>query len=272
MTDDAGTSGRPDAGGRLRGRVRAGETVFGAFLMLGAPLAAELCGRAGFDWLVVDLEHGAGTEADLLAQLYATEVTPAEPIVRVEVASRLRIGRALDLGAGGIMVPRLETAEEAADVVSWIRFPPGGRRGVALGTRGAGLGEVGHPDVRHVGESILCVVQIETLRALDNARSIAAVDGVDVLFVGPTDLSHSLGLPGAFDDPAFRAALDGVVDAATGAGKAAGILLRTLDDLPRTLAAGFRFVGLGSDGAFVTDGARAAVRAARALVGESRGA
>jgi 2-keto-3-deoxy-L-rhamnonate aldolase RhmA len=244
----------------FRRRVLDGETVLGAFLNLGSPLAAELCGRAGLDWLIVDLEHGTATESELLALLTAIGGTPAAALVRPASGERLRIGRALDLGAHGIMVPRLERPDEAREVVSYLRFPPDGVRGLALLTRGAGFGEVSHGDVRTLNDALLGIVQVESPLAVEHAAEIAAIDGVDVLFVGPTDLSHSLGVPGRFDDPSYLGALETVVRATRSAGKAAGILLRTPADLPRHLELGFTFVGVGSDGAFVMDSARAAVR------------
>jgi 2-keto-3-deoxy-L-rhamnonate aldolase RhmA len=259
--------GHPYGNGRsrIRERVLAGETVIGAFLNLGSPPAAELCARAGFDWLLVDLEHGAGTEADLLAQLYAIEgaVPPGggrcAALVRPEEGTRLRIGRALDLGAEGVMIPRLERPDEIRRVVSWLRYPPAGVRGVALLTRGAELGEVAHADVARLSERVLGIVQVESPAAVEHAAEIAAIDGVDVLFVGPADLSHSLGVPGRFDAPEYLDALESVVRACRASSKAAGILLRSTEAFDRHLELGFRFVGLGSDGAFVSDGARASI-------------
>jgi 4-hydroxy-2-oxoheptanedioate aldolase len=250
---------------RIRERVAGRETLVGAFLSLASPLSAELCARAGYDWLVVDLEHGAGGESSLLAQLYAIEGADradgsrCAAIVRPEEGTRLRIGRVLDLGAEGIMVPRLERPDEIRQVVSWLRYPPAGIRGIALLTRGAELGEVGHGDVAGLNDRVLGIVQVESPLAVANAREIAAIDGVDVLFVGPTDLSHALGVPGFLDAPVYLEALGTVVRACRSAGKAAGILLRSAAALDRHLELGFTFVGIGSDGAFVADGAAAAV-------------
>ena len=250
----------------LRARLRARETTFGTFLNIGSPISSELCARAGFDWVILDLEHGAATESELLANLYAIESTGVTAIVRPASGERLRIGRALDFGAAGIMVPRVETAAEAAEAVSFLRWPPDGVRGLALLTRGAQLGEVGHASVSALNERVVGVIQIESTRAVEEAAAIAAVDGVDVLFVGPTDLSHAMGVPGRFDDPGFGRALEHVVAAADEAGKVAGILLRDATALPRHREIGFRFIGLGSDLAFVTDGARAVLAGARAVV------
>ncbi len=253
----------PSPEGTLRARVLAGETLFGLFLDLGSPFSAEICARAGYDWLVVDLEHGAGTEAGLVGLLQSIEVGGSTAVVRPQSGERLRIGRALDLGAAGIVIPRLESAAEAREAVSFLRYPPAGVRGVALRTRGAGMGSVAHGEVHQINERILGIVQIESVGALREADEIAAIDGVDVLFVGPADLTHSLGVPGRFDDETYLAALRTVVDACAAHGKAAGILVYDLGVVPGLLELGYRFVGIGADGALVASGARAALAAVR---------
>lgn len=248
----------------LRGRIHAGETLFGTFLGLGSAVAAELCARAGFDWVIIDLEHGAGTESQLPASLLAVSTTQTAALVRPQSAERIRIGRALDHGAHGLMIPRIDLPEQAREAVSYMRFPPDGVRGVALSTRGAGLGERGHGDVRAINQQVVGIIQIESPSAVEHAADIAAIDGVDVLFVGPADLSHSLGIPGQFDHPDYLSALERTLAAAEANGKATGILLYDMAALPRHLELGFRFIGLGSDGAFIANGARTVLRAARA--------
>jgi 4-hydroxy-2-oxoheptanedioate aldolase len=247
----------------FRERVLGGETLFGSWAGLGSPLAAELVGRAGFDWVLVDLEHGAATEAELLAHLHAIEGTAAAALVRPQSGERLRIGRALDTGAAGVVIPRLDSTAEAREAVSFLRYPPGGVRGVALLTRGARLGTVGHGDVSTINQDIVGIVQVESPGALRDAGEIAAIDGVDVLFVGPADLSHSLGVPGRFSDPTYQAALKAVVAACRENGKAAGILLYDHASFGPHLELGFTFVGLGADASFVVSGAAAALAAAR---------
>jgi 4-hydroxy-2-oxoheptanedioate aldolase len=248
----------------LRRRILEGETSFGTFVGLGSPVAVELCARAGFDWVIIDLEHGIGNEADLLPSLLAVMATRTAALVRPQNGERIRIGRALDLGAHGVMIPRIDTATQAREAVSALRFAPDGIRGLALSTRGAGLSERRHADVRAVNEMVVGIIQIESRRAVEQVEEIAAIDGADVLFVGPTDLSHSLGVPGQFDHPDYLDAIDRTVAAASSHGKAAGILLYDMGSVARHLELGFRFVGLGSDGSFVADGARAALRAGRA--------
>jgi 2-keto-3-deoxy-L-rhamnonate aldolase RhmA len=247
----------------LRARIRAGETLIGVFSDLASPFAAELCGQAGFDWIILDLEHGTATEADLLALLYAVETTPMAPIVRPQSSERLRVGRALDLGAAGIMLPQLQSIDEVRTAVGYLRYPPAGQRGVALRTRGARLGTIGHADIaRVVNEVIVGIVQIESIGGLAASDEIAALDEVDVLFVGPADLTHSLGIPGRFDEPAYLDALRAVVAACRAHGKAAGILIYDAAGLPPLLELGFTFIGLGSEGSFVSSGALAMLAAA----------
>jgi 4-hydroxy-2-oxoheptanedioate aldolase len=262
---------RPRYPGRiLRDRILGGETLFGVWAGLGSPASAELLGKAGFDWIVVDLEHGAATESELLSHLTAIEVTGTVAIVRPQSGERLRIGRALDLGAAGIVVPRLDTIAEVREAVTFLRYPPTGTRGVALISRGGRLGSVSHAGVAAINDDIVGIVQIESPSALEAADEIAAEDGVDVLFVGPADLSHSLGIPGQFANDRYQAALRQVVEACRKHGKAAGILLYDPATFGPHLELGYTFVGLGADNSFVLDGARAALATARGAMPAAR--
>jgi 4-hydroxy-2-oxoheptanedioate aldolase len=235
----------PSSSASITERVRGGDAVVGTFLNLGSPLAAEICARASFDWLLIDLEHGAGTEAELIPTLQAAGST--EVLVRVESNERPRVQRAIDAGAAGVMVPRLESADGAREAVRHLRYAPDGDRGVAYMNRGADWRR------KALERELLCVIQIETRGAVDEAREIAAVDGVDVLFVGPNDLRFALGTE---DLP-----LDEIVAAATSAGKAAGIFTGSRGDADAALERGFRFVAVASDSFFLAEAARrAAVR------------
>jgi 2-keto-3-deoxy-L-rhamnonate aldolase RhmA len=248
----------------LRARLRAGEVVLGTFLNLGSPVSAEICGLAGFDWVLIDLEHGSGTEADLLPQLQALEHTGAAPVVRVEANERPRFARALDSGAEGVMVPRVDTAEEARRAAASMRYPPAGVRGMAYMNRAARWGGRSWAEVEAFNERVVGVIQIESEEAVANVEEIAAVEGVDALFVGPSDLTQSMGILGQLDDPRFLAAVHAVGDAARGAGKAAGILVQTPEQLDRYLALGYQLVAVGSDSAFLSGGARKTLELARA--------
>ena len=250
-------------GTALRRRILAGETLFGAWDSLGSPGSAELMARAGLDWIVVDLEHGNATEAEVLAHLMAVEVGGAAALVRPQSGERLRIGRALDMGAAGVVVPRLDTIEQVREAVTFFRYPPTGQRGVALLTRGARLGTVNHAGVGALNDDIVGIVQIESPSAVEASEELAATDGVDVLFVGPADLSHSLGVPGRFSEAAYQDAIKRVVAACRAHGKAPGILLYDHAALRPHLDLGFTFVGIGADISFVNDGVKAALAAAR---------
>lgn len=241
----------------LASRLRGGEVLLGTFLNLGSPVSAEICATAGFDWLVVDLEHSGGSEGSLLTQLQAVAAGNASGIVRVESHDRSRIGHALDAGASGIVAPKADSPEEAALVVAGGRYPPTGTRGVALMNRGARFGAAGN-DLAAADERVVIVVQIESEAAVAAADDIAAVPGVDVLFVGPSDLSHSMGIFGQFGDPRFTSAVRAVARAAAHHGKAAGVLAASADDAVRYLQEGYRFVGVGGDGGFLASGARSA--------------
>jgi 4-hydroxy-2-oxoheptanedioate aldolase len=228
-------------------RVRRGDATIGTFLNLGSPLAAEICARAGFDWVLLDLEHGAGTEAELIPSLQA--VGGRCPfLVRVEGSERPRFQRALDAGADGVMVPRVESVQQAQHALSHLRYPPDGDRGVAYMNRAADFG------ARGADRDLLCVIQVETRGALEHAQELARLDGVDVLFVGPADLGAAIGADAVAD------ATESVLRACDAAGKAAGLFTREREDAERALERGFRFVALASDSFFLAQAARAGAR------------
>jgi 2-keto-3-deoxy-L-rhamnonate aldolase RhmA len=241
----------------LRARVRSDEPTVGTFVNLGSVLAAETCAIAGFDWLVVDLEHGGGGEEALLGQVLAAGVHRVPVVVRVESSDRIRAGRVLDLGAAGVMFPRLEGASEVAEAVRHLRYPPDGDRGVATYNRACGFGM--RPDaLGTANDTVVGIVQIETAGALAEVGAIAEIQGVDVLFVGPVDLSHALGVPFMFDAPEFRSALAAVVQAAHSAQISAGILAPDRERALECVEAGFTFVGIGSDSSLLAAAVKAA--------------
>ncbi len=240
-------------------RVHNGDVNLGTFLNLGSPLVAEVCALSGFDWLLVDLEHGAGGEEALVGQLFAAAAHDVPVLVRVESAERIRVGHALDLGAAGIMFPRLDTPAEVATALSHLWYPPQGDRGIATYNRARQFGG----DARSssdVNDGLLCIVQIETSLALTHVKDIAATPGVDVLFVGPSDLSAALGCPGQLDAAIYLEALDHVVDAARNAHVAAGILVGDVVDVQRHVDRGFTFVAVASDSALLRRAATAATQ------------
>jgi 2-dehydro-3-deoxyglucarate aldolase/4-hydroxy-2-oxoheptanedioate aldolase len=243
----------------VRGRLAAGETLFGTFLGLGSALATEACAVAGFDWLLVDLEHGGGDERALLQQQIAGEAHGMPMFARVESPERIRTGRLLDAGVTGVMFPRLETIEEVAIAVRHLRYPPEGDRGVATYNRVYDFG-LRPEGLTTANDAVVGIVQVESRRALDAVAEIAAIPGVDVLFVGPRDLSTDLGCPGDLDHPTYRQALDQVLTAAKGAGATAGILAGDATQAAAYAALGFRFIGVGSDASLLARAAYDAVR------------
>lgn len=235
----------------LKTRVLAREWVIGTWANLGSAVSAEIAGLAGFDWVVLDHEHGPGGEDTLLHQLQAVGGTPAFPIVRIAANEPPRFKRVLDVGAGGVMVPYVSSEAEARAAVAAMRYPPRGIRGVAKCTRTANFGQEFEDYYAHAHERLVTVVQIETPEALANIDAIAAVDGVDVLFVGPLDLSTNLGVQAQYAHQRFVEARQKVAAAAKHAGKAAGILLNAAAQAAEVRAEGYTFVGLGSDGGAV---------------------
>jgi 4-hydroxy-2-oxoheptanedioate aldolase len=199
------------------------------------------------DWVLIDMEHGASTETVLPTMIMATRGSTATPLARVKVGERIGVGRALDSGAMGVMVPQVHSEDDARAVARWMRTQPAGDRGIALFTRGMDYGAVGHAGVASRHEDLVCIVQIESREGLENVERIAAVEGVDVLFVGPTDLTHAMGIPGQLDDPQYADAIARVAAAADANGKAAGVLLWKPEDVGRYAALGFRMIGLSSD-------------------------
>jgi 4-hydroxy-2-oxoheptanedioate aldolase len=239
----------------LKKRLTQGDTLIGCWLNLGSPLTAEIVGLAGFDWGLIDLEHGAGTESDVLHQLQALEHTPTASIIRIESLERQRIHRMLDLGAEGIMCPRINNVEEARKFVSGLSYPPEGQRGVAKMVRATGFSKNFDNYFAGVKENIIGIVQVETPGILKHLDEIAAMDNVDILFIGPADLSMALGIFGQFDHPLFKDAVSATIKAAEKAGKATGILLFNPDDFIKYRDIGIRFIACGADATFVVNGA-----------------
>jgi 2-keto-3-deoxy-L-rhamnonate aldolase RhmA len=239
--------------------IRNGDVNLGTFLNLGSPLVAEVCALSGFDWLLVDLEHGAGGEEALVGQLLAGAAHDVPVLTRVESAERIRVGHALDLGAVGIMFPRLDSADEVSTAVSHLWYPPDGDRGIATYNRARSFGGDAK-SASDVNDELVCVVQIETSLALTNVKDIAATPGVDVLFVGPSDLSAALGCAGQLDAEVYLNALNRVVTAARDGNVAAGILVGDIDAVERHLDLGFRFVAVASDSALLRHAASDAAR------------
>ena len=247
-------------GESFRRRLHTNVPLLGTFLGLGSALVAEACAMAGFDWLLIDLEHGPAGEDALSGQLLAAAAHRVPAFVRVETAAGPRISRALDLGATGVMFPRLDDAQQVAAALRFLRYPPEGDRGVATYTRACWFGM--RPEaLDRANSEVISIVQIESVSALDHVEQIATIGGVDVLFVGPRDLTHALGIPGQTHASEYTEALARVGEAARAAGIAAGVLASDQDSARRYASQGFTFIAVGSDSAFLANGARSAAAA-----------
>jgi 4-hydroxy-2-oxoheptanedioate aldolase len=243
---------------RLPARLRSGETLFGAWCQLPAPAAAELLAAGGVDYVVVDLQHGLASDGDLPALFPAIEGRGAAPVVRVLANDRALIGRALDLGAHGVVIPNVDTAAEAAGAVGAALYPPRGSRGYGPTRAALTLGV-------DALEDVAVIVQIESRAAVENVESIAAVAGVSALYVGSWDLSVSLGLPVPPDpeDPVLAGALARVLGAADAAGLPAGVHSVRAEDAARCARAGWRLVNVADDSVLLRDGVAAGLEHAR---------
>ena len=252
----------PLNGGALAGAVRGGQHSLGTFIGMASPVSAEVCAASGVDWVLLDLEHGAGGEEQVRDVVPAAGGYGVPTVIRVEAAERIRIGRVLDNGAAGIMLPRLNSAAEVRAALMHLRYPPQGDRGVATYNRACRFGlDPGALD--RADQETLCVVQIESAAAVADADAIAALDGVDVLFVGPRDLSHDLGVPGDITAPAYVEALDAVLTAARRHGKACGMLVADGAAAAARLARGWSFLAIGSDSTLLAATVRAELGRAR---------
>jgi 2-keto-3-deoxy-L-rhamnonate aldolase RhmA/predicted neuraminidase len=232
------------------------ETRIGTWLSVGSPVIAELAALSGFDWVLLDLEHGNASEAGVPEQVRALRGSHTKAIVRVGAPQADLIARVLDWGADGIMVPHVSGVAEAEAVVRAAYYPPRGRRGVSRTVRAHDYG-LRAPEST---PAPLLMAQIETLDAVNESAGIALVEGIDVLFVGPADLQHDLRHRPVAATADFEECLRRVVAAAHAAGKAAGLLVRDPSELPQRVKQGFTCVAVQSDLAILRDAFRAMIQ------------
>src|SRR5882672_5307177 len=222
------------------------KTQIGLWMTLTSPVATEAVAGAGFDWFLLDMEHSANDLPEIVSQLRAAEGGTAEPIVRVPWNEAVVVKRVLDQGARSLLFPYVQSAEEARRAVAATRYPPDGIRGVAVVHRANRYGRVKDYHTRANAE--MCVlVQIETRRALAELEAIAAVEGVDGLFIGPSDLAGDLGYLGNNRHPDAVAVFADACARARKVGKPIGILAPVEEDARRYLEMGFTYVAVGSD-------------------------
>ena len=248
---------------RLKTRLQAGEVLTGLWLSSASSLLAELAGRAGFDWCLIDGEHSPQSLPDMLPVLQALAATPTPAVVRIPAAEDWMVKQALDLGAHAVLVPLVHDAETAARMASAMRYPPDGHRGMgAAMARASGFGEVASY-VHQANRNACLIVQAESRAALDDIDAIAAVEGVDGVFVGPADLSADMGFVGQLEHPTVDAAIDHIIARTHAAGKFAGVLTFNPDRIARYRTMGVEFLGVGGDVAVLAKALRALAQAAR---------
>ena len=237
-----------------------GRLQIGLWCSLASAIAAEIVADSGFDWLLLDAEHSPNEVPDLLAALQAMARGTASPIVRPPWNDPVLIKRVLDIGAPSVLLPYVQNAEEARRAVTSTRYPPAGIRGVTGSGRAARYGRVA--DYLTEAEREICVlVQVETRAALGELEAIAAVDGVDGVFIGPSDLAASLGHIGHPQHPEVQVALADAVRRLTALGKPAGILTANQDEARRYIGWGYLFVAVGVDVGLLARGADTLARA-----------
>jgi 4-hydroxy-2-oxoheptanedioate aldolase len=240
----------------FRSRILAGTPQLGAFLTWPVEGALEVIGLAGFDFSVLDTEHGYFNPESVERMVRAAENVPIPVIVRVpNCQASAEVGRALDAGGCGVLFPRAEGVAAVRGAVESAKYAPAGKRGLA-GVRANRYGGVPFDHwVLEANEGTILFVQIETAGALNAVAEIASEKWVDLLFVGPNDLSQALGVPGRYDDPRYRAAVEKVAATAREHGKAAGIMLRSQDEIPALRDLGYS-VFTTSDRSLLTQSAR----------------
>lgn len=241
----------PTFGQQLAGADR---TLYGGWICSGSPVAAEIMAGAGLDWLLIDMEHAPNGLESIMAQLHAVSGYPPTPVVRVPAGETTLIKQVLDLGAQNILVPMVSTAEQAEQVAAMAQYPPQGVRGIGSAlARSARWNRVPNY-LRDADSHVSVFVQVETAEGVANAAEIAAVEGIDGVFVGPSDLSASMGLIGQQTHPEVVAAVKESFTAITAAGKPAGVNAFDPDAASDYVQAGASWVLVGADVALLARG------------------
>lgn len=231
---------------RFKQALAEGKRVIGLWSALASPIAAEILAGAGFDWIVIDGEHAPNDIPSLVGQLQAMRGSGTEPIFRVPWNDMVLIKRALDVGARTLIVPFVQNAEEARRAAAATLYPPRGVRGVAVVVRGSDFGRVPNY-LANAHQDTCLLVQLETRAALNEIEAIAKVDGIDAIFIGPSDLSADMGHLGNPAHPDVQALVKDAALRIRAAGKPAGTLVANLEQAERMFEWGYSFVGAGID-------------------------
>jgi 2-keto-3-deoxy-L-rhamnonate aldolase RhmA len=248
----------------LREAIRDSTVTFGTWVTIASTDIPDILEEIGFDWLVFDTEHGPLTQHDVSSMVQVIDFERICPIVRVGAVDMYYSKSYLDMGAHGILFPLVNSKKEAENAVSYCKYPPKGVRGVAP-RKASSYGLRFSEYIRDANKTTVVAVQIETKEALKNLEEIASVEGVDILFVGPTDLTMSLGLFENRSSSKVIESMKSVVNVCEKAGKIPGVLALDEKELEREIKLGFKFIGLSSDFRFLLNGARLLLEKARKL-------
>lgn len=231
----------------LKQSLQTGQLQTGIWLTSGTPVLAELAGNAGFDWCLIDGEHGPNTVSEILSQLQALAISGTSAVVRIANAEGWMVKQVLDLGCQTVLVPMVDNAEKAQAMARAMRYPPEGSRGMGAAlARATRFGSV--TDYPHTANAQVCLlVQAESAAAVANIDAIAATEGVDGVFVGPADLSADMGYPGQPDHPEVEKAIDHALARIVAAGKIAGIITFDESRFEEYARKGVTFLGVGGD-------------------------
>lgn len=231
----------------LKARLAAGEICLGLWLGLGSDASAELAGGIGFDWCLIDAEHGPNDLSRIESQLRALATTDTLAVVRVPAGEDWIIKQVLDLGAQTILVPLVNTGAEAQQVARAMRYPPDGHRGMGAALARASGFNAQTDYATTANADICCLVQVETVEAIENLDAIVEAEGVDGVFLGPADLSADMGYPGQLDHPKVDAVIDDALARIVAKGKAAGIITFDPSRIAKYKKMGVSFLGIGAD-------------------------
>ena len=232
----------------LKRRLKEGKRTAGAWLQICSPFTAEILSYAGFDWLLIDMEHGPGNVLTLISQLQAMKGSGAVPLVRAPWNDFVIIKRILDAGAYGVMVPYVNTRAEAEAVVRACKYPPEGIRGVAGSPRATGFGQNPQHYLTTANDELLIIVQIETVQAISNLDEILDVAGVDAIFIGPMDLATSLGYLGDPNNQEVQSTIATIEAKALRAKKALATVSSNWEQAKNLYQRGYQMVTLVGDG------------------------
>lgn len=245
---------------QLKRKIRNGGSAIGTFVKLTDPAVVEILALAGFDFFVLDTEHVAVDREQLTNIVRAADAAGITPIVRVRENQQVEILQNLDLGYAGVQVPNVDTAQEARDLVSYVKYTPYGVRGLSPSVRACGYGTCGVQDyIDTANENTMIISHCETKTCVENLDEVLKVEGLDVIFIGPMDLSQSYGVPGNTADPEVKAAIETITAKTLAAGKAVGTVAGTPEAARALVEKGVQYILLASDQGMIAKWGKSAV-------------